>query len=83
MNCELNKVVICLPANKLSLNIKNNNFMISRSKRYCINKQHDIRICKQKIEFVEHTKFLGIYIDFNLSCWSQHISYLQTKLLFI
>ena len=36
-------------------------------------------MCNQKIIFVEHTTFLGIYIDSNLS-WSQHISYLKTKL---
>ena len=79
MNCELNKVVIWLAANKLSLNIKKTHFMIFRSKRCCIDNQQDIRICDQKIEFVEHTKFLGIYIDSKLS-WSQHISYLKTKL---
>ena len=79
MNCELNKVVIWLAANKLSLNIKKTHFMIFRPIRCCIDNQQDIRICDKKIEFVEHTKFLGIYIDSKLS-WSQHISYLKTKL---
>ena len=68
-----------LAANKLSLNIKKTHFMIFRSKRCCIDNQQDIRICNQKIKFVEHTKSLGIYIDSNLS-WSLHISYLKTKL---
>ena len=53
--------------------------MIFRSKRCCIDNQQYIRICNQKIEYVEHTKFLGIYIDYNLS-WSQYISYLKTKI---
>ena len=76
MNCELNKVVIWLAANKLSVNIKKTLFIIFRSKRYCIDNHQDIRICNQKIEFVEHTKFLGSYLDSNLS-WSQlHISIL-------
>ena len=38
MNCELNKVVIWLAANKLSLNIKKTHFMIFRSKRCCIDR---------------------------------------------
>ena len=74
MNCELNKVVIWL-----SLNIKKTHFKISRTKRWCIDDQQDIKICNQKIAFDEHTKFLGIYIDSNLS-WSQHILFLKTKL---
>ena len=53
--------------------------MIFRSKRCCIDNQQDIRICNQKIEFVEHAKCLEIYIDSN-SSWSQHISYFKSKL---
>ena len=79
MSCELNKVVIWLATNKLSLNNKKTHLMIFRSKRCCIDNQQDIRMRNQKNDFVEHTKFLGIYIDSNLS-WSEHISYLKTKL---
>ena len=57
MNCESSKVVIWLAANKLSLNIEKTHFMIFRSKRCCINNQQDTRICNQKNDFVEHTKF--------------------------
>ena len=48
MNCELKKVIICLVANKLSLNIEKTHFMIFLLKRYCIDKQQYIRICKKK-----------------------------------
>ena len=73
MSCELNKVVIWLAANKLSSKIKKTHFMILRLKRCCIDNQQDIRICNQKITFVEHTKFLGIYIDSNFILESTYI----------
>ena len=67
MNCELSKVFIWLAANKLSLNIKKTHFMNLHLKRCCIDNQQHIRICNQKIEFVEHSNCFGIYIDPNLS----------------
>ena len=59
MNCELNKVVIWLAANKLSLNIKKTHFMIFRSKRCCNYNKQDIRICDQKYNLLSTLSFLG------------------------
>ena len=59
INCELNKVVIWLAANKLSLNIKKTHFMIFRSKRCCIYSQQDIRICDQKYNLLSTLNVLG------------------------
>ena len=67
MNCELNKVVIWLAANKLSLNIKKTHFMIFRSKRCCIDNQQEF--VTKKLILLSRPNFFGltlIYLGVNI-----------------
>ena len=72
VNCELEKIVIWLAANKLSLNIKKTHFMLFRTKGKKITGDVSIKISNQEVTQVDHTKFLGVIIDNKLN-WSYHI----------
>ena len=64
-------------ANKLSLNIKKTNIIIFKTKR---KKTGNIivKINDTEIKHVESNKFLGIYIDSNLT-WKAHINHIVNK----
>ena len=64
VNAELAKVLNWFKANKLSLNVKKTNFILFGSKKIpdTVDK-FSVSIDGLLLEQVEHTKFLGIYID--------------------
>ena len=69
MNQELEKVTLWLVANKLSLNVGKTNFMIVKSKNKNVQHKVTVSIADQSIKQVDHTKFLGVYIDEKF-CWN-------------
>jgi len=61
-------------ANRLSLNVKKTKYMLFHKHRKKIDKsQIEIKIDSNKIDEVNNIKFLGSYIDNNLS-WKIHIT---------
>ena len=79
VNQELKKIARWLCANKLSLNIKKTHFIIFKSKKRKLNQTVSIKINEQPIELVKYTKFLGVYIDEELS-WKHHIDQVVSKI---
>ena len=79
MNQELRKITSWLFVHKLSLNVKKTHFMIFKTKRKKLNQTLSIEINNQKIHKVKCTKFLGLYIDDELS-WKYHIDQITTKI---
>ena len=79
MNRELIKVSRWLKLNKLSLNIDKTHFMIFKRRRKLVESVPDIYIDANSIHQVSKTKFLGVYIDENLS-WHAHINYISGKI---
>ena len=77
MNEEMIKISAWLKINKLSLNIDKTPFMLFKGKRK-IRKGIEIKIDDRIINQVSETKFLGIYIDENLS-WKSHIQKITKK----
>ena len=77
LNAELLKLNKWFLLNKLSLNIAKTNFIVFGK----FNNDKNIKVCIDKNELtrVNETKFLGVYIDSNLS-WKKHISYFSSKL---
>ena len=75
MNQELVKVTLWLAANKLSLKVGKANFMIFKSKSKNVQHKVPVNIADQNIKQVDHTKFLGVYIDQKF-CWKFHIKYM-------
>ena len=75
VNDELVKISLWFKCNKLSLNITKTNFVMFRNK-YSNRNYHDlcIKIDEIPISQVEHTKFLGVYIDQCLD-WRYHTKY--------
>ena len=79
MNQELQKITSWLSTNKLSLNVKKTHFTIFKTKRKKLNQTLSIEINNQKIDKVKCTKFLGFYIDDELS-WKYHIDQITAKI---
>jgi len=72
VNEELCIIENWFQTNKLSLNVKKTKFMIFHKPRKKLNHDHiAIKISNYKIEEVNEFKFLGAYIDSNLS-WKIH-----------
>ena len=78
VNQELKKIARWLSANTLTLNIKKTHFIIFKSKKRKLNQTVSIKINEQPIELVKYTKFLGVYIDEELS-WKHHIDHVVSK----
>ena len=80
MNQELRKITSWLSRNKLPLNVKKPHFKTKRKK---LNQTLSIEINNQfnnqKIDKVKCTKFLGLYIDDELT-WKYHIDQITTKI---
>ena len=75
---ELADIAKWLKVNKLSLNIKNTQFMVF-TRRKVIPTKINIKIDNQCITETKISKFLGTYIDNNLN-WKPHISYIAYKI---
>jgi hypothetical protein len=78
INEELIKLTDWLRANKLSLDISKSKYMlISSSNKLKVNL--DIKIGNISLKQSEFVKYLGIYIDQNLT-WKSHINYISKKI---
>ena len=77
LNIELENISHWLKVNKLSLNVKKTHYMILTSYRTS-QPNHVIKIEGHKIDEVQITKFLGVYLD-NKIKWKRHIDYIAGK----
>ena len=79
-NKELTNIVNWLNSNKLAINISKTKYIIFQTPRKTLHiKPSSLTIRGIALEKVSTIKFLGIYVDQNLS-WNDHINYLLTKL---
>ena len=74
MNEELRKVANWFKANKLSLNISKTKYFLFHS----TTKRKDIPNISPPLHIDHMTKFLGVYLDENIS-WKHHINIVSTK----
>ena len=79
INSELANVHIWLSANKLSLNIEKSNFVIFHPVQKRIPKQVILCINNQSLTEENCIRYLGVYIDSNIS-WKSHINYIAKKI---
>ena len=80
VNTELQKVIIWMRANKLSVNIKKTSFMIFRPKRKNIpNDLPPILLDNKQLLKVKSIKFLGVILDETIS-WVEHINNVKNKI---
>ena len=81
VNGELNKLTVWLSANKLSINLKKNNFMIfrPRQKKFHINPDPKIVLNSFEIAMVDEVSFRGVILDAHLT-WKSHISHVSRKM---
>lgn len=75
---EVNKITHWLKVNKVTLNLKKTNYMIFKSVRKKMNLTEEFKIEGETISKVEVIKFLGVYLDSNLT-WKQHVKYIKGK----
>ena len=78
LNNDLQEICEWLRCNKLSLNILKTHYMIFTTKNKTA-QDLDIKISNTAVERVYDTKFLGVYIDAQLT-WKRHIEYTCSKL---
>ena len=78
MNNELQKISDWLKANRLSLNVKKTHYMVFRSKQRLSYSDNCLYMNNEAINVVEHTKFLGVTVDSQLT-WQKHISVTKGK----
>ena len=79
MSQEMNHVVDWLKLNKLSLNLSKTHFIIFRRKGAKVCLTEDLTIDKVNINMVDSTKFLGVFMDQNLT-FHKHIHYIKGKI---
>ncbi|KAJ8038193.1 hypothetical protein HOLleu_19201 [Holothuria leucospilota] len=77
INDELTIISNWFRVNKLSLNISKTNYMIFHPYQRKVDNV-EIYIDKTKVSFSDKIKFLGVYLDSNLS-WVNHINNICTK----
>ena len=75
MNEEITKIIEWLRMNRLSLNFEKTHFMMFRKRKQKITFNNKLLIDDKKVEQVERTKFLGVYVDSSLT-WQDHIQYI-------
>ena len=79
-NSELACIDKWLISNKLSVNVSKSKCILFHSKSTKVNLTNlNLFLRNTKIDQVSSLKFLGVYIDENLS-WSPHLKYLHSKL---
>lgn len=79
MNSELEKISNWLQANKLTLNVSKTHYMTFHTRKNKPAISQNLYINGAIIQSVEHSKFLGVYIDSCLS-WDRHIGHVKTKI---
>ena len=77
MNKEIRLVQSWIHANKLSLNIEKTHFMLFSNTPNVLPTQ--VKINNNELKQVDCTKFLGLFIESDLS-WKSHINYLSKML---
>ena len=78
-NRELVSLTEWLMANRLSLNVQKTHFIIFSPPRKKPNYKIRLHIDNDEIHSVQHTKFLGVIIDANIT-WKPHTKYIKSKL---
>lgn len=79
LNSELDKISTWMKANKLSVNLKKTNYILFRPSQKKIPTSAPVLVDNQIIQLKQRTKFLGIYIDENLT-WKTHVNYICSKI---
>ena len=80
MNEELEKIMVWLYANKLSLNVKKTHYLVFRSVGMAKPTfDNSLQISGQCIKEDTKTKFLGVFLDNRLT-WAHHIQYIKNKI---
>ena len=79
LNMELKNISEWFLSNKLSINLQETNFIIFRSRQNKYNCDTPLLFNGSVLNQVKGAKFLGIYIDENLS-WQTHIDNLSGKI---
>ena len=79
LNFELRKITTWLLANKLCINVLKSNYIIFCASQYKYTQSVPIILNDTNLDQAKDTKFLGIYIDENLS-WKKHIDIITTKI---
>ena len=79
VNADLKHLLNWLNANKISLNVKNTEMIIFKSKRKKLEADLKIKLCGKRLYPTESVKYLGVKIDANLT-WQHHVNDLSTKL---
>ena len=78
LNNEMYKLINWLNANQLCLNIDKTQYMFFSLRKHISCNLH-VTMNNQNIKRVDCVKFLGIYIDSQLS-WHNHINYIKSKI---
>ena len=79
LNHELNNINEWLRANKLSLNVEKSNFVIFHPHQRKVLIPVNLKICNKFLEEKKCFKYLGVFIDYNLT-WKYHIRELEKKI---
>ena len=79
VNADLIHLVHWLNANKISLNVKNTEMAIFKSKQKKFEGDLKIKLCGKRLYSTESVKCLGMKIDANL-IWEHHVDDLSIKL---
>ena len=79
LKAELNKLSLWFRANRLSLNLKKNKFIVFKPCQKRTNQTIQLLINSQKIDQVKETVFLGVIMHENWN-WKSEISHVANKL---
>ena len=79
LNNELISINEWLRANKLSLNVEKSNFVIFHPRQKKIHFPVNLKICNKYLEEKKYIKYLGVFIDCNLT-WKFHIHEITKKI---
>ena len=74
---ELDKVLIWLASNKLTLNTEKSKFMVVTNKKSV--PKLTIKVNNIPLKTCDSYKYLGVMIDKNLD-WKSHVKYISTKI---
>ena len=77
MNSELDKIMMWLNVNKLSLNVTKSHYILFSNNK--IRPESSVIMNGEIVKRVSSTKFLGVCIDERLS-WKPHIAYIKGKI---
>ena len=79
VNYDLKNMLYWLNANKISLNVKNTELVIFKSKWKQFDGEIKLKLSRKRLFPTDNVKHLGVKIDGNLS-WKSHIDYISVKL---